>query len=83
MLVEDSFFYSCSLGAIDIIVDICGYWCDAPRSDNIAKRNNVFWNANQAITIQAIGPTGNAADLLSVALVDSARNVCISNNTIF
>jgi hypothetical protein len=83
MLVEDSFFYNCSLSAIDVVADICGYWCEAPRSDNIAIRNNVFSNTNQAIMIQAIGPTGNAADLQSVALVDSARNVSISNNTIY
>jgi hypothetical protein len=40
-------------------------------------------NTSQAIVIQAIGPTGNAPDLQSVALVDSARNVSIYNNTIY
>jgi hypothetical protein len=33
--------------------------------------------------IQAIDPTGNAADLQSAALVDSARNVSTSNNAIY
>jgi hypothetical protein len=83
IVVEDSFFYNSTMGAIDIVPDFCGYWCEGTRSDNIIIRNNVFSRTNTAVMIQTTGPTGTAASLQSTTLVDSSRNVTISNNTIY
>jgi hypothetical protein len=83
MVVEDSFFYNCTLAALEIVADICSYWCEAPRSDNILIRNNVFFSTNTAILIQGSAPRGDPNALLFTMLVDSAVYVRILNNTIY